>query len=72
MNLENDIWFLKEFSSDSFTLKLTGLGAETTYYYFIEVISNGTVKYSTVNTFRTGKADSYVDWEEGDHVGGEI
>jgi hypothetical protein len=61
-----------EFSGDSFTLKLSGLGAETTYYYFTEVISNGTVKYSTVNTFRTGKADSYVDWEEGDHVGGEI
>ena len=61
-----------EFNGEAFTLKLTGLGAETTYYYFIEVISNGTVKYSTVNTFRTGKADSYVDWEEGDHVGGEI
>ena len=61
-----------EFSGDSFTLKLSGLGAETTYYYFTEVISNGTVKYSTVNTFRTGKADSYVDWEEGENVGGEI
>ena len=61
-----------EFNGEAFTLKLTGLGAETTYYYFTEVISNGTVKYSTVNTFRTGKADSYVDWEEGDHVSGEI
>ncbi len=61
-----------EFVGDSFILKLSGLGAETTYYYFTEVISNGTVKYSTVNTFRTGRADSYVDWEEGDHVGGEI
>jgi hypothetical protein len=61
-----------EFSSDSFILKLTGLGAETTYYYFTEVISNGIVKFSQIGTFRTGKADSYVDWEEGDHVGGEI
>lgn len=61
-----------EFSGEAFTLKLTGLGAETTYYYFTEVISNGTVKYSQVGTFRTGKADSYVDWEDGDHVGGEI
>ena len=61
-----------EFSGDSFTLKLSGLGAETTYYYFTEVISNGTVKYSKVDSFRTGKADSYVDWEEGDHVSGEI
>ena len=61
-----------EFSGEAFTLKLTGLGAETTYYYFTEVISNGTVKYSKVNSFRTGKADSYVDWEEGENVGGEI
>ena len=61
-----------EFSGEAFTLKLTGLGAETTYYYFTEVISNGTVKYSKVDSFRTGKADSYVDWEEGDHVSGEI
>ena len=60
-----------EFSGEAFTLKLTGLGAETTYYYFTEVISNGTVKYSKVDSFRTGKADSYVDWEEGDHVSGE-
>ena len=61
-----------EFNGDSFVLKLTGLAAETTYYYFTEVVSNGTVKYSDVNSFRTGKADSYVDWEEGENVGGEI
>ena len=61
-----------EFDGDSFVLKLTGLAAETTYYYFTEVVSNGTVKYSDVNSFRTGKADSYVDWEEGENVGGEI
>ena len=61
-----------EFGGEAFTLKLTGLGAETTYYYFTEVISNGTVKYSAIGTFKTGKADSYVDWEEGDHVSGEI
>jgi phosphodiesterase/alkaline phosphatase D-like protein len=61
-----------EFNGDTFTLCLTELTANTTYYYFTEVISNGTVKYSQVGTFRTGKADSYVDWEEGDHVSGEI
>ena len=61
-----------EFDGNSFTLKLTGLGAETTYYYFTEVISNGTVTYSEISTFVTGKADSYVDWEEGENVGGEI
>ena len=61
-----------EFNGDSFVLKLTGLAAETTYYYFTEVISNGTVKYSDVSSFRTDKADSYVDWEEGENVGGEI
>ena len=61
-----------EFDGNSFTLKLTGIGAETTYYYFTEIISNGIVRYSEITSFRTGKADSYVDWEEGDHVGGEI
>ena len=61
-----------EFDSNSFTLKLTGLGAETTYYYFTEIISNGIVRYSEITSFRTGKADSYVDWEEGENVGGEI
>ena len=61
-----------EFDGDSFVLKLTGLAAETTYYYFTEIISNGTVKYSDISSFQTGKADSYVDWEEGENVGGEI
>ena len=61
-----------EFDGNSFTLKLTGLGAETTYYYFTEIISNGIVRYSEITSFRTGKADSYVDWEEGENVGGEI
>lgn len=61
-----------EFNGDSFVLKLTGLAAETTYYYFTEIISNGTVKYSDLSSFQTGKADSYVDWEEGENVGGDI
>ena len=61
-----------EFNGDSFVLKLTGLAAETTYYYFTEIISNGTVKYSDISSFQTGKADSYVDWEEGENVGGDI
>jgi len=61
-----------EFDDNSFTLKLSGLGAETTYYYFTEVVSNGTVTYSEISTFVTGKTDSYVDWEEGENVGGEI
>ena len=61
-----------EFDSDAFTLKLTDLAAETTYYYFTEVICDGVVKFTDVDSFRTGKADSYVDWEEGENVGGEI
>jgi hypothetical protein len=60
------------FDSDAFTLKLTDLAAETTYYYFTEVICDGVVKFTDVDSFRTGKADSYVDWEEGENVGGEI
>ena len=61
-----------EFNGDTFTLKLTELAAETTYYYFTEVICNGVVKFTEVDSFRTGKADSYVDWGEGENVGGEI
>ena len=61
-----------EFNGDTFTLKLTELAAETTYYYFTEVVCNGNVTFSDVDSFRTGKADSYVDWGEGENVGGEI
>ena len=61
-----------EFNGETFTLKLTGLAAETTYYYFTEVICNGTVTFSDTMSFRTGNADSYVDWGEGENVGGDI
>jgi hypothetical protein len=61
-----------EFNGDTFTLKLTELAAETTYYYFTEVVCNGNVTFTDVDSFRTGKADSYVDWGEGENVGGEI
>ena len=61
-----------EFDGSTFTLKLTGLAANTTYYYFSEVISNGTATFSGIASFRTGEEDSYVDWEEGENVGGDI
>lgn len=61
-----------EFNGDTFTLKLTELAAETTYYYFTEVICNGDVTFSDIMSFRTGNADSYVDWGEGENVGGDI
>jgi hypothetical protein len=61
-----------EFNGETFTLKLTGLAANTTYYYFTEVIYNGTVTFSDTMSFRTGNADSYVDWDEGENVGGDI
>jgi hypothetical protein len=61
-----------EFNGDAFTLKLTDLAAETTYYYFTEVICNGNVKYSEISSFRTDKADAYVDWGEGENIGGDI
>ena len=63
---------LTEFPSESFTLRLTGLAANTTYYYFIETLSNGVKSFSEVSSFRTGEPDSYVDWEEGENVGDEI
>ena len=61
-----------EFESDTFTLHLTDLAANTTYYYFIEVICDGTTTFSEISSFRTGAEDSYVDWGEGENVGGDI
>ena len=61
-----------EFNGDTFTLRLTDLAANTTYYYFTEVISDGTTTFSEISSFRTGKEDSYVDWGEGENVGGDI
>ena len=43
-----------EFNGETFSLKLTGLEANTTYYYFTEVISNGAVEYGEIGTFATG------------------
>lgn len=61
-----------EFDGDTFTLRLIGLAANTTYYYFTEVISDGTATFSEISSFRTGAEDSYVDWDEGENVGGDI
>lgn len=61
-----------EFPADTFSLKLTSLAARTQYYYFIEVIANGQNTYSEIMTFNTGEPDPYVDWGEGENVGGEI
>ena len=61
-----------EFTGETFTLKLTGLAANTTYYYFTEVVSNGAVEYGEIGSFATGEVDTYVDWEEGQNINGEI
>ena len=61
-----------EFNGDTFTLRLTELAANTTYYYFTEVICDGTTTFSEISSFRTDKEDSYVDWGEGENVGGDI
>jgi len=61
-----------EFSGDTFTLKVTGLAANTAYYYFTEVVSNGTSTFSDVKSFATGEADSYIDWENGENIEDEL
>lgn len=61
-----------EFDGDTFTLRLTNLAANTTYYYFTEVICGGAATFSEISSFRTGTEDSYVDWGEGENVGGDI
>ena len=63
---------VQEFEGDTFTLRLTELAANTTYYYFSEVISNGTATFSDLGSFRTGNVDSYVDWGDGENVGGDV
>jgi hypothetical protein len=45
---------------------------KTQYYFFTEVICNGTKTFSEVNSFVTGETDSYIDWENGDNIEDEI
>ena len=61
-----------EFNGDTFTLRLPELAANTTYYYFIEVVCDGATTFSEIDSFRTGTEDSYVDWGEGENIGGNI
>lgn len=48
-----------EFSGGSSSLVIEGLEKDNIYYYFLEVISNGSTHYSPVNYFIVG--DIYVD-----------
>lgn len=48
-----------EFSGGSSSLVIEGLEKDNIYYYFLEVISNGSTHYSPVNSFIVG--DIYVD-----------
>lgn len=61
-----------EFDGDTFTLRLADLAANTTYYYFTEVVCGGAATFGEISSFRTGTEDSYVDWGEGENVGGDI
>ena len=61
-----------EFDGEVYTLRLTELSANTTYYYFLEVICDGNTTYSEIRSFRTNSPDSYVDWGDGENVGGDI
>ena len=63
---------VSEFNRENFTLRVTGLNANTQYYYFVEVISEGSAKYTQIESFTTGEPDSYVDWENGEKVEDEI
>ena len=61
-----------EFKEDNFSLRVNGLVPKTQYYFFTEVICNGTKTFSEVNSFVTGETDSYIDWENGDNIEDEI
>lgn len=61
-----------EFDGDTFTLRLTELAANTTYYYFTEVVCEGGNSYTKIDSFRTGEEDSHVGWGDGGNAGGDI
>lgn len=63
---------LTEFPDKDFELKVNGLAAHTQYFYFTEVLYNGTKTFSEVGSFVTDDEDSYVDWGEGENIGGDI
>jgi hypothetical protein len=57
-----------EFNSNTFTLTLNGLTADTKYYYFVETVSNGVNSYSSTASFRTESVqdDEGVDMDPSD------
>lgn len=58
---------MTEFPRDKFNLRVQGLTENTQYYYFIEVVYNGTKTFSKVESFVTNKdKDSYIGWDEED------
>jgi hypothetical protein len=61
-----------EFDGDTFTLRLTELAANTTYYYFTEVVCEGVNTYTKIDSFRTGDEDPHVGWGDGGNAGGDI
>ena len=63
---------LVEFLDSDFTLRINGLVEKTQYYYFTEVVFKGVKTYSEISSFVTGESDSYIDWENGENVEGEI
>ena len=63
---------LTEFPTSDITIRLNGLVAKTQYYFFTEVTSNGAKTYSEIGSFVTGETDSYIDWENGENIEGEI
>ena len=50
---------LSHFNGNTFSLTLNNLYANTTYYYFTEIINNGVTYYSSVGTFKTDAVDDY-------------
>ncbi len=49
-----------DFPNNTFSLVLEGLDPDTQYYYFTEVVYNGTIEYSDIDTF---VVPAFSDWE---------
>lgn len=56
---------ISEFENDSFSILLESLKPNTTYYYFIEIVSHGQICYKNIESFKTSQkpivTGDYVD-----------
>ena len=60
-NCEGQTSITEFFDLSSFTLVIDGLKPDSEYYYFTEVVYNGTTKFSDIESFCTNDGYEYID-----------